>query len=365
MTSHLWPAIGSTPRTMPSSAGWTVPRAVGHGDGPGERRGHRRPGAPQFRHGAAGGLSQGDAADEAGRTVSAAGPHLRRHARRSSRHRCRGARSGRGDRPLDRGLPVADVPIVATIVGEGGSGGAIALAAGDRVLMLEHSIYSVISPEGCAAILWRSADQAPAAAEALKLTAQDLLDEGWSTRSSRSLWGARIAAGPPPSRASAMRSSAAPPAPEPVGRPSSAGPGVTSFCGWARRPRPRRRRRTEAGGAWSAAFGVTPRLAAEGCRRYPAHADTRERSWPTCRRWASSTAHAPSARLHGRAGPGAHARHLPAATARTCSSRTRRIGCGWSPVATSSGSTSTGSPSCWVRPGSPSAGRAAAARSWA
>ena len=68
-----------------------------------------------------------------------------------------------------------EVPIVATIVGEGGSGGAIALAAADRILMLEHSIYSVISPEGCAAILWRSADQAPVAADALRLTAQDLL----------------------------------------------------------------------------------------------------------------------------------------------------------------------------------------------
>ena len=68
-----------------------------------------------------------------------------------------------------------EVPIVATVVGEGGSGGAIALAAADRILMLEHSIYSVISPEGCAAILWRSADQAPLAAEALRLTAQDLL----------------------------------------------------------------------------------------------------------------------------------------------------------------------------------------------
>ena len=68
----------------------------------------------------------------------------------------------------------APVPLVATIIGEGGSGGAIALAAGDAVLMLEHSIYSVIPPEGCAAILWRDSAQAPAAAEALKLTAQDL-----------------------------------------------------------------------------------------------------------------------------------------------------------------------------------------------
>jgi acetyl-CoA carboxylase carboxyl transferase subunit alpha len=69
----------------------------------------------------------------------------------------------------------APVPMVATIIGEGGSGGAIALAAADAVLMLEHSIYSVISPEGCATILWRDAGQAAAAAEALRLTAADLL----------------------------------------------------------------------------------------------------------------------------------------------------------------------------------------------
>jgi acetyl-CoA carboxylase carboxyl transferase subunit alpha len=69
----------------------------------------------------------------------------------------------------------APVPIVATIIGEGGSGGAIALATGDRILMLEHAVYSVISPEGCASILWRDATQAPVAAEALRLTAEDLL----------------------------------------------------------------------------------------------------------------------------------------------------------------------------------------------
>lgn len=68
----------------------------------------------------------------------------------------------------------APVPVIATIIGEGGSGGAIALAAGDRVLMLEHSVYSVISPEGCASILWRDAAQASVAAEALRLTAVDL-----------------------------------------------------------------------------------------------------------------------------------------------------------------------------------------------
>ncbi len=66
------------------------------------------------------------------------------------------------------------VPVVATIIGEGGSGGALAIAAGDRVLMLEHAIYSVAPPEACAAILWRDAAQAATAAEALRLTADDL-----------------------------------------------------------------------------------------------------------------------------------------------------------------------------------------------
>jgi acetyl-CoA carboxylase carboxyl transferase subunit alpha len=66
------------------------------------------------------------------------------------------------------------VPMVATIVGEGGSGGAVALASAERVLMLEHAVYSVISPEGCASILWRTAEKAPEAAEAMKVTAQHL-----------------------------------------------------------------------------------------------------------------------------------------------------------------------------------------------
>ena len=64
--------------------------------------------------------------------------------------------------------------MLSVVIGEGGSGGAIAIATADRVYMLEHSIYSVISPEGCASILWRSAQQAEEAATALKLTAQDL-----------------------------------------------------------------------------------------------------------------------------------------------------------------------------------------------
>jgi len=68
-----------------------------------------------------------------------------------------------------------ETPIVACVIGEGGSGGALALGVADRVLMLENSVYSVISPEGCAAILWKDASQRERAAEALRLTAEDLL----------------------------------------------------------------------------------------------------------------------------------------------------------------------------------------------
>jgi acetyl-CoA carboxylase carboxyl transferase subunit alpha len=70
------------------------------------------------------------------------------------------------------------VPIITVVTGEGGSGGALALAVSNRVLMLENSIYSVISPEGCAAILWKNQDYAQDAAEAMKLTAQDSMENG-------------------------------------------------------------------------------------------------------------------------------------------------------------------------------------------
>ncbi|HEX8668477.1 MAG TPA: acetyl-CoA carboxylase carboxyltransferase subunit alpha [Allosphingosinicella sp.] len=70
------------------------------------------------------------------------------------------------------------VPMVTAIVGEGGSGGAIAIAAANRVLMLEHSVYAVISPEGCASILWRTGEKAPDAAEAMRVTAADLKQLG-------------------------------------------------------------------------------------------------------------------------------------------------------------------------------------------
>jgi acetyl-CoA carboxylase carboxyl transferase subunit alpha len=71
-----------------------------------------------------------------------------------------------------------EVPMVAAVIGEGGSGGAIAIAAANAVVMLEHAVYSVISPEGCSSILWRSGENAQDAAEALRLTAQDLLKLG-------------------------------------------------------------------------------------------------------------------------------------------------------------------------------------------
>ena len=70
------------------------------------------------------------------------------------------------------------VPLVAAVLGEGGSGGAVALATGNSVLMFEHAVYSVIAPEGCASILWRTADKAADAAEAMKVTAQDLKSLG-------------------------------------------------------------------------------------------------------------------------------------------------------------------------------------------
>lgn len=77
-----------------------------------------------------------------------------------------------------RVMSALSVPIIVTVTGEGGSGGALALGIGDRVLMLEHATYSVISPEGCAAILWKDAGRKKEAAEALKLTAKDLAELG-------------------------------------------------------------------------------------------------------------------------------------------------------------------------------------------
>jgi acetyl-CoA carboxylase carboxyl transferase subunit alpha len=71
-----------------------------------------------------------------------------------------------------------EVPIIATVIGVGGSGGALAIAVADRVLMMENSVYSVISPEGCASIMWRDASKKSLAAEAMKITAKDLNELG-------------------------------------------------------------------------------------------------------------------------------------------------------------------------------------------
>ena len=77
-----------------------------------------------------------------------------------------------------REMAALKVPIIVTVIGEGGSGGALAIGVGDRVLMLEHAVYSVISPEGCAAILWKNSAAAPEAADAMKITAKDLKQFG-------------------------------------------------------------------------------------------------------------------------------------------------------------------------------------------
>ncbi len=77
-----------------------------------------------------------------------------------------------------REMAKLQVPVLVTVIGEGGSGGALAIGVGDQVLMLENAVYSVISPEGCAAILWKDSAQADRAATSLRLTAEDLLKEG-------------------------------------------------------------------------------------------------------------------------------------------------------------------------------------------
>ena len=99
-----------------------------------------------------------------GVAIASADRDVRRYQRRRSGHQLRRARAIGGDRGLPASLYDGAVPIVATIIGEGGSGGALALAIADHVIMLEHSTYSVASPEGCAAILWSDAGKAEEAA---------------------------------------------------------------------------------------------------------------------------------------------------------------------------------------------------------
>ena len=142
------------------------------------------------------------------------------------------------------------VPVVSVVIGEGGSGGAVAFATADRIAMLEHSIYSVISPEGCASILWKDAEKMKEAAEALRLTAQDLLALGVIDRivpEPRRRRPARQARGDRPRRRGDRRA-------------------------------PRRSRRQEAGRAAQGAAQEVPRHGAEVTGRVRRH---REHDWAT------------------------------------------------------------------------------------
>ena len=127
----------------------------------------------QFRHGEARGISQSHPPDAACRPVRNPGRHPGRHA--GGFPGVEAEERGQAEaiaRSTEECLALG-VPMIAVVVGEGGSGGAVAIATANRVLMFEHAIYSVISPEGCASILWRTADKAAEAAEAMKITAQD------------------------------------------------------------------------------------------------------------------------------------------------------------------------------------------------
>ena len=153
---------------------------------PSEGRRGRGEHPAQLRHAPPGGLPQGDAPDATRRAARTARRDVRRHAGRLAGRGVRGAWPGGGHRPLHRPHDPAARPIVTVITGEGGSGGALAIAVGDVVLALENAIYSVISPEGCASILWRTPDAAQQAAVAMRLTARSSRPWGSSTRSSPS-----------------------------------------------------------------------------------------------------------------------------------------------------------------------------------
>ena len=170
---------------------------------------HRRPAQAQFRHGAAGRLSQGGAADGDGRPLRH--PGASRWSTPPAPIRASAPRSAarpRRSRARPRRCLNLGVPNVAVILGEGGSGGAVAIATANRVLMLEHAIYSVISPEGAASILWRDTTQAQDAATNMKITARRPdCGSASSTGSSPSRSAARIATRPSPLLRPATRSS--------------------------------------------------------------------------------------------------------------------------------------------------------------
>ncbi|KAF1857771.1 hypothetical protein Lal_00041160 [Lupinus albus] len=176
--SPRWRATGPSARTRPSSAASAGSR-VGRSASSGRRRAPPpKPACATISGWPARGLPEGGAPDGNRRPVRPAGHRLRGHGRRLSRHR--GEERGQAEaiaRSTEACLGLS-VPNVALVIGEGGSGGAIALATANRVLMLEHAIYGVISPEGAASILWRDGGRAHEAATAMKITAQDLLRLG-------------------------------------------------------------------------------------------------------------------------------------------------------------------------------------------
>ena len=154
-------------------------RQAGDDHRPAEGPRHQGARAPQLRHAEAGGLSQGAAPDAHGRALPAAArsrssiprapipASAPRSAARAKRSRATCSRCRR-----------CEMPIVSIVIGEGGSGGALAIGVCDRLLMLQYSIYSVISPEGCAGILWRSADKKDLAAEAMGVSAERIAKLG-------------------------------------------------------------------------------------------------------------------------------------------------------------------------------------------
>ena len=161
-------------RRWPSSAAWRARRARRHDHRPPEGPRHQGARAAQLRHAEAGGLSQGAAADAARRAIRFAAGDAHRH---QGAYPGVGAEERGQSEAIARNLfemSVLSVPIVTVVTGEGGSGGALGIGVCDRLLMLQYSTYSVISPEGCASILWKSQDKKEVAAEALNLTADRL-----------------------------------------------------------------------------------------------------------------------------------------------------------------------------------------------
>ena len=195
----------------------------------------------ELRDGLPRGVPEGDARDGARRPPRVPADHARRHAGCVPGGRGGAARARRRDRPLAGGHGRGSTcPTIAVVIGEGGSGGAVAIAVADRVLMQENAIYSVISPEGCAAILWRDASQARKAAAAFKPDAQHCLELGVVDAVVPEPAGGAHTDPDSPRRCSGCDS---PPPGRPVGerrRPSGAAIGGRSSERWASSPARRR-----------------------------------------------------------------------------------------------------------------------------